>query len=369
MLDWFYRFLQSLGIVRPGGSGWVSVVVTFLLAAVATWLFIPLVRRYSLQAGWADQPDPRRINTEPVPNAGGLAVFAGTLAALILATLMRPIVIAEVKVEILAILLGGSLLVLTGFIDDQFRLPPSFRLLVQALAALLLVASGISIEVAIGGPAAPWIGGALTVLWIVGITNAINLIDGVDGLAGGVSFIVGISLLAVAAQFTERAAATILLAAVAGAALGFLRHNFHPSAIILGDSGAYFLGYVLAASSILGNLKISTVAGFLPTALFLLLPVVDTAQVFVRRLARRKNPLSTPGKDHLHHHLLARGLSQRRTALVLWTVTLVTNLLAMHLQGMSATVVATTGVGIVLLLSFVVVQKGVSQQLIPRNRQ
>ena len=354
MLDWLNRFLKSLGIVEPAGWGWVSVVLTFLLAALATWLFIPLVRRFSLQAGWADEPSQRRINTEPVPNAGGLAVFIGALAALVLSTLLVPIVNAQVKFEILAILLGGSLLVLTGFIDDQFSLPPLVRLAVQTLAALLLVAIGIRIEVTFGGPAAPYLGALFTVIWIVAITNAINLIDGVDGLAGGVSFIVGICVLAVAAQFTEWAAATILLAAVAGAALGFLRHNLHPSAIILGDSGAYFLGYVLAASSILGNLKVSTLAGLIPTGLFLLLPVADTAQVFFRRLARHKNPLSTPGKDHLHHQLLARGISQRRTALILWGVTLLTNLAAMALKGMSALVIATTGAGIVVMLGIVV---------------
>jgi len=354
VLDWLKAFLESLGINRPTGSGWISVVVTFLLAAVATWLFIPSVRAFSLRAGWADEPNQRRINKVPVPNAGGLAVYAGALAALILATLLRPIVVAEVKAEVLAILLGGSLLMITGFIDDQFRLPPAFRLVVQVLAALLLVATGIRIEVGFGGDWAAILSGLFTVIWVVAITNAINLIDGVDGLAGGVSFIVGMSLLAVAAQFTERAASTILLAAVAGAALGFLRHNFHPSAIILGDSGAYFLGFVLAATSILGGVKVTTVAGLIPTGLFLLLPVADTAQVFFRRLARRKNPLSTPGKDHLHHHLLGRGFSQRRTALILWAITLATNLAAMVVQGIAVVVIVTTGVGIVVLLGLVV---------------
>lgn len=363
MPEWLIAFLESLGINRPLGSGWISVVVTFLLAALATWLSIPAVRRFSLSAGWADQPNHRRINRAPVPNAGGLAVYAGTLAALILATLLRPIIIAEVKAEVLAILLGGSVLVLTGFIDDQFHLPPVFRLMVQTLAALLLVATGIRIEVGFGGDFAPFLSGLFTVVWVVAITNAINLIDGVDGLAGGVSFIVGISLLAVAAQFTERAASTILLAAVAGAALGFLRHNFHPSAIILGDSGAYFLGFVLAATSILGNVKVTTIAGLVPTGLFLLLPVADTVQVFFRRLAKRKNPLSTPGQDHLHHHLLARGFSQRRTALVLWAVTLTTNLVAMAVQGMSAVVITTTGVGIVVMLGLVVWRKGMTARL------
>lgn len=360
MVAWLTYFLESLGIARPDDIGWLSVVFTFLLAVIATWAFIPYVRAFSLKAGWADLPNSRRLNKVPVPNAGGLAVFAGTLAALILATLLRPILIDWIKVEILTILLGASLLVLTGFIDDQFGLPPLFRLAVQVLAALLLLTSGIQIHVPFGGAAAPFLSGLITVLWVVGITNAINLLDGVDGLAGGVSFIVSMCLLAVAANdlFLQKAAVTIILSAVAGAALGFLRHNFHPSSIILGDGGAYFLGYVLAASSMLGNVNLTTVFALLPTMLYLLLPVADTAQVVLRRLWRRKNPLSTPGKDHLHHHLLRRGISQRWTALILWAVTLATNVVAMAVQGMSAAVIVTTAVGIVALLAVVVWRRG-----------
>ncbi len=360
MVAWLTDFLESLGIARPDDIGWLSVVFTFFLAAIATWAFIPHVRTFSLKAGWADQPNSRRLNQVPVPNAGGLAVFAGTLAALILATLLRPILIDWIKAEILTILLGASLLVLTGFIDDQFGLPPLFRLAVQVLAALLLLTSNIEITVSFGGAAAPFISGLITVLWVVAITNAINLLDGVDGLAGGVSFIVSVCLLAVAANdlFLQKAAVTIILSAVAGAALGFLRHNFHPSSIILGDGGAYFLGYVLAASSMLGNVNLTTVFALLPTVLFLLLPVADTAQVILRRLWRRKNPLSTPGKDHLHHHLLRRGVSQRWTALILWAVTLATNVVAMAVQGMSVVVITTTAVGIVALLAVVVWRRG-----------
>ena len=162
------------------------------------------------------------------------------------------------------------------------------------------------------------------------------------------------SLLAVSAQFEAKAAATLLLAAMAGAALGFLRHNFPPSRIIMGDSGAYFFGYVLAASSILGDLKITTIFALFPTVMFLLVPLIDTLQVIFRRLIRRQNPLSTPGTDHLHHGLLARGLSQRRTTLILWGITLVTNLVAMVIQGMSAPVVIATAVGIIVFLAFIV---------------
>lgn len=358
VFDFISHFFNKLGIAAPGEWGWVTVVVTFLIAALAAWRFIPQVRLYSLRVGWADEPNPRRLNREPLPNAGGLAIFASVIIALVIATLLRRIVIQEVLVQILAILLGGSFLITAGFIDDQFGLSPAFRLAVQLVAALLLTGVGIRIEVTFGGGLGVALSIVLTVIWIMAITNAINLLDGVDGLAGGVSFITAMSLLAVSAQDQAKAAATLVLAALAGAALGFLRHNFPPSRIIMGDSGAYFFGFVLSACSILGSLEITTIFSLFPSVVFLLLlfavPLADMVQVVFRRLLKRKNPLSTPGKDHLHHGLLARGLSQTRTTLILWGVTLFANVVALLVQGMNAAVVATTTVGIVVLLAFIV---------------
>src|SRR4028118_1552095 len=177
-----YDFLRSLGIANPSGTGWLAVIFTFLLGWGATWRFIPAVRSFALRVGWADQPNARRLNREPLPNAGGLAIYAGVIAALVLATLLRPIVIEGVLAEVLTILLGGSILVLVGFIDDQFGLPPSVRLLVQILSALLLIANGINIEVHLHTPIDSLLTVLLTVFWVVGITNAINLMDGIDGL-------------------------------------------------------------------------------------------------------------------------------------------------------------------------------------------
>ena len=353
MLDHIVDFLNALGIAEPGRRGWITVIVTFLIAGLAAWRFMPHMRLFSLKVGWADEPNARRINKEPLPNAGGLAIFASVTVALIVSTLIHHIGIDAVQVEVLAVLLGGAFMIMAGFIDDQFGLPPVFRLLVQLIAALLLVSADIRIEVTFGGAWADVISILFTVIWIMAITNAINLIDGVDGLAGGVSFITAMSLLAVSAQFQSRAAATLLLAGVAGAALGFLRHNFPPSRIIMGDSGAYFFGFVLAATSILGNLKVTTVVSLFPTVLFLFLPLLDTALVIVRRLLKRTNPISTPGTDHLHHRLLAFGFTPTGTTLVLWAVTLVANIVAMAVQGMSALVIVITTVAIVALLALV----------------
>lgn len=358
MPDFIVDFLKALGIYDPGDWGWVTIVLTFLIGVVVAWWFTPRTLRYSLQVGWADEPNARRVNKEPLPNAGGLAIFCAVILAVLAVTLLRRVIITGVQLRILAILLGGSLVMLAGFIDDQHGLPPLFRLGVQLIAALLLVATGTSLDVTFGGGAAGFLSGLFTVIWIIAITNAINLIDGIDGLAGGVSFISAMSLMGVSAQFSSRAAATVVLAALAGAALGFLRHNFPPSKIIMGDSGAYFFGFVLAASALLGNLKFTTAFALGPAVAFLLLvfmlPVLDTLQVVFRRLLKRQNPLSSPGKDHLHHVLLSHGYSQRRTTLILWAVTLAANILAMWLQNMKWPVIVSTAVGTVLLLSFVV---------------
>lgn len=353
MVDHIVNFFHALGIASPSGSGWVFVIITFIIAGLAVWRFMPRLRLFALRVGWADEPNARRLNKEPLPNAGGLAIFAAVTVALVATALLHPISIKDVQINVLTILLGGSFMIMAGFIDDQFGLPPVFRLLVQLIAALLVVSTGIRIGVGFGGGFADTLSVLFTVIWIMAITNAMNLIDGVDGLAGGVSFITAMSLLAVSAQDQHKAAATIVLAAVAGAALGFLRHNLPPSRIIMGDSGAYFFGFVLAASSILGGLKVTTAFSLFPTVLFLFLPLLDTIVVVLRRLIDRKNPISSPGRDHLHHRLLARGFSPGRTITVLLGVTLAANILAMAVQGMSVLVIAITTVGILALLGLV----------------
>jgi UDP-GlcNAc:undecaprenyl-phosphate/decaprenyl-phosphate GlcNAc-1-phosphate transferase len=354
----FESFMNSIGVADPHGRGWLAVVLTFMFAWIVTYLFIPKVRTFALKVGWADEPNARRLNQEPRANAGGLAIYTGVIAAIILAGCLSPIVLAKVQVAILAILLGGSVLVIVGFIDDQFGLPPLFRLIVQILTALLLVVCGIKIQIVyFGAPIDGMLSTVGTVLWIVGITNAVNLMDGMDGLAGGVSFITAMCLLAASAQFEARAAATLICAGISGAALGFLRHNYHPSRIFMGDAGAYFLGYVLSATSILGNAKIATVTSLIPTILLFLVPVVDTSQVIIKRLLSGKNPLSTPGRDHLHHRLLAQGFSQRHSAVILWGISLAGGIVSMRLQDTRQMAIVVTAIGIAFLLTMTVWQR------------
>lgn len=358
-------FAAQLGIADVFGRGFLSVVLTFLTALVFTWRFIPRVREFSLQAGWADMPNERRLNKEPLPNAGGLAIFAGFIVSVVVAWTMRPIIIEQVNIQVLAILLGAAMLVLVGFIDDQFTLSPKFRLTVQALAAILLMVNGLYIDFnAIPFlPVLPqYVNQPLsilaTLLWVVGLTNAMNLLDGVDGVVGGVAFVASSVLLVTAAKFTDRAAAVVLLAGLAGAALGYLRYNFNPSRIIMGDAGSTLFGYTLAAVSMLGTLKISAGASLLVPLLVLALPVVDTTQVVVGRLRRGiRNPLRHPDKTHIHHRVLARTASARRTAIILWTVALTCGVVGMVAQGVHPLAILFTILFVAGSLAFVALRR------------
>ncbi|MGI8748645.1 MAG: MraY family glycosyltransferase, partial [Deinococcus sp.] len=284
-MDALSSFARQLGIANLAGGGALIVALIFLTALVFTWRFIPGVRSFALKVGWADHPNERRLNKEPLPNAGGLAIFAGFIVSVVVAWALRPIFIQAVQIQVLAILLGATILVLTGFIDDQYGLSPLFRLSVQLLTGVLLIVNGLHIDYnaipflpvlpeAVSHP----LGIALTMLWVVGLTNAMNLLDGVDGVVGGVSFVAAVVLLVTAAQFPDRGTAVILLAGLGGSALGYLRHNYNPSRIIMGDAGSYLFGYTLAAVSLLGTLKFSVGASLLVPLLVMALPILDTTQ-------------------------------------------------------------------------------------------
>ncbi|MGY2895295.1 MraY family glycosyltransferase [Deinococcus sp. UYEF24] len=360
-MDALSKFAQQMGIANLAGGGAFIVGLIFLTALVFTWRFIPGIRAFAVKVGWADQPNERRLNKEPLPNAGGLAIFAGFVVSVVVAWALRPIFIQDVQIQVLAILLGATILVLTGFIDDQYGLSPVFRLSVQLLTAVLLVVNGLHIDYN-SIPLLPNVaekinqplGVAITILWVVGLTNAMNLLDGVDGVVGGVSFVASMVLLATAAQFPDRGSAVILLAGLGGAALGYLRHNYNPSRIIMGDAGSYLFGYTLAAVSMLGTLKFSAGASLIVPLLIMALPILDTTQVVVGRLARGiRNPLGHPDKTHLHHRLLAATGQARRTSLIMWMVALLCGVVGMIAQGIRPLAIVVTVVFIGLSLWFV----------------
>ncbi len=296
-------------------------VVTFLIAWLSADLLVPLVRRFAYAVGKVDKPSTRKIHTTAVPRMGGIAICLGFYISLLGIEYLHPGYFSMLPSEWRGILVGGFMIFLVGLLDDLYDLKPKVKLAGQILAASVAFALGVKIAF-ISNPMGGiflfpmWLSFILTVGWLVAITNTINLIDGLDGLAGGVSTIAGITLFMMALERGMGLSALVAIALVGGT-LGFLRYNFNPAQIFMGDCGSLFLGFMLGALSITGAMKVAaTVAVFLPI-LILGVPIFDTAFAIVRRLIARK-PIFQADKGHLHHRLLNTGMSQRRAVLLIY---------------------------------------------------
>lgn len=343
----------------------VMAVAAFTVALLTVMVMIPKVRDFALrigavQLGGEGHGAGQRVHKGKVPNIGGLGILMGFLLAVMAGFLIRPDLLAEFRVEILAIVLGACLMALVGFMDDMWEIPPFMRLASQFVAAGILVLNGLRIEFItnyLSGQGYVFVPEFLailvTLLWVVGFTNAFNFIDGLDGLSSGIAAISSMCLLAVALQFGDRGAAVLLLAALAGSALGFLRHNFTPAKITMGDSGAYMIGYILAAVSVLGALKVTAAVTVAAPILVLALPVVNITQVTLRRLRRGSSPV-VASNDHLHDLIRVRSGSKNVTVLLLWFATLVLGVLGMLLSATPPLLMYTTVISAVSLLAGVV---------------
>ena len=283
----------------------VLIMISALVVAIGA---TPVARRLAPRLGLVDEPAARKMHHVATPLLGGIAIYLAFVLALVFfgdRFYIR---------QVVGIFVGATLVSLLGLWDDRRRLSPGLKLLGQALAALLLVATGVQVHLI----RIPWVNVVITLFWVVGITNALNLLDNMDGLAGGIAAIA-------AGQFTLLAAMSgqylvgALAAALVGATLGFLLYNFNPARIFMGDSGSLFLGFLLASLGIKlrfpENVYIVT---WMVPVLVLGVPIFDTTLVFVSRLRRGLNPLTTPGKDHTSHRLVRLGLSQREAVLVLY---------------------------------------------------
>lgn len=300
-----------------------------VIAAVVTLLVTPLVRRWSLRHGFVAQPGGRKIHAKPVSQLGGIAIFAGVVVALAVqaigevqlgwgGSLTVPL---DGRVNLLGVFAGLSCMFLVGVVDDLTELTPGVKFFGQILAAGLVVWAGLRIDF-IGDPVR---GGLLmlgllsipvTVLYLVGFANVINLIDGLDGLAAGVTAIAALSLAVLAAQANRFDAATLAVAVI-GACIGFLRYNFNPASIFMGDSGAMFLGFTLAVVSLLGVMKTTAAIALAVPLLIIGVPIFDTASAIVRRVKHRR-PIQEADRGHIHHRLLRRGFNQRQTVLIIY---------------------------------------------------
>src|SRR6201997_1945894 len=291
----------------------LQVVWGAIVALVVVVLLTPAVGGMARMLGAVDAPGGRRLNRSPVPRLGGLALFLGIF--------VPALAFLHLGHETRGLLLGAAVAVTVGAVDDFRGLRWFEKLAGQLLAASIPVGFGVWVDrftfPVIGVHALPsWVGMPLTVLWIVAIMNMVNFLDGLDGLAAGVAAIAGATFAVIALSLGKPDAA-VLSAIVFGACLGFLRHNFYPSRIFMGDSGALLLGFVLAAISVQGLLKTAaTVALFFPL-LVLAVPILDTSFVVARRL-KHGLPVYAADRQHLHHRFLRRGFSQRRAAVTIW---------------------------------------------------
>ncbi|MFH1826096.1 MAG: MraY family glycosyltransferase [bacterium] len=307
-------------------------LVTFLTGLLVTYFCTPVVRLFAQKINAVDIPNDRKVHSEPIPRLGGLAIYAGFLAALAAASIL--ISYSGMRVDwrmIFGVCLGGTLLLAIGLLDDIRGLRPMTKLFWQIAAAAIVIAWGIEINFLSNPFNGIYILGffaiPLTLLWVVGLTNAMNLIDGLDGLAAGVTAISCLTLFVVALR-THQIGAALLMLALGGAALGFLRFNFFPASIFLGDSGALFLGFVLASASIVGVLKTTLVVALVIPVLILGVPIFDTLFAIGRRLKNRKHPFEADNK-HIHHMLLRAGFEKREAVLAIYIVCFLLSFIAL----------------------------------------
>ena len=312
-----------------------TALAALLVAAVVALITTPIVRTLAFKVGAVDVPkDARRMHKHPIPRMGGLAIFFG----FILSTL----VFMPLNEQLRGMLLGAVLIVILGIFDDIYALPAKPKFLVQIVAATIAAMSGNCVEF-LSNPnifsSEPywelgWFSIPFSVLWIVGITNAVNLIDGLDGLACGVSTISSTTLLVIALTVAEPEVA-ILMAALSGACVGFLPYNLNPAKIFMGDTGSTFLGFILATVSIQGLFKFYTIISFAVPFLILGLPIFDTCFAILRRVAKGQSPMA-PDRGHIHHRLIDMGLTQKQTVAVLYVISAI--------LGLSAVVLTTNGI-------------------------
>ena len=321
-----------------------AVAAALFAAAVVAFITTPVVRSLAFKIGAVDVPrDNRRMHNHPIPRMGGLAIFFGfILSALIFIPLTTPL---------RGMLLGAVIIVILGIFDDIYALPAMPKFLIQILAALIAVLMGNRIDI-LSNPnifssdpywVLGWLSIPISVIWIVGITNAVNLIDGLDGLACGVSTISSMTMLVIALTVAE-AQVAILMAALAGACIGFLPYNLNPAKIFMGDTGSTFLGFVLATVSIQGLFKSYAIISFAVPFLVLGLPIFDTCFAILRRLARGQSPMA-PDRGHIHHRLIDMGLNQKQAVATLYVISAI--------LGLSAVVLTTSGEGRAMLLFLV----------------
>jgi UDP-GlcNAc:undecaprenyl-phosphate GlcNAc-1-phosphate transferase len=302
------------------------VLVLIAAAIVAALATTPVVRGLSVRAKLVDRPGARKVHTTAVPRLGGIGIMAGFTAALLVELagevwLGWPGVLLLGDGQVLGTVLGVAVVFVVGLIDDLRGMKVRTKFAGQLLAAVVTMAFGLKIDFfanPFGGGRLmlDWLGYPLTALWLVGFANVFNLIDGLDGLAAGIAAIAAASFLALAMDMNQ-AIAAVLAASLIGGCIGFLRYNFNPASIYMGDSGALSIGFALGCVSLTGVMKSAAAISLVAPLLIIGVPLFDTASAIIRR-RRHGRPIYEADNGHIHHRLLHRGFSQRQTVLLIY---------------------------------------------------
>lgn len=314
------------------------VLLALVLAGMVAFASTPLVKALSVKMGAVDVPkDSRRMHDHPIPRMGGLAIFFGFVVSMLM---FVPLDTAKK-----GMLLGAVIIVVLGILDDIYALPAIPKFVVQIIAALIAVVAGNRIDV-LSNPnifssnpvwQLGWLAYPVTVIWIVAITNSVNFIDGLDGLACGVSTISAATMMVIALLFSEldELDVAVMMAALVGACIGFLPYNFNPAKIFMGDTGSTFLGFIMAVVSVQGMFKQYTIISFVVPFLMLGLPIFDECFAIIRRLSRGQSPMA-PDRGHVHHRLIDMGFSQKQAVGVLYVISAILGLSAVVLTASGA---------------------------------
>ena len=307
----------------------IGAFISYLLGV----FIVPFVIDWSQKEGLVDIPNERKIHKAPISRLGGIAIWLSSMLTFLFLVLLSYYPYGSL---LSGILLGGSLMFLLGLIDDIYNLDAKFKLVIQLSIATIVYFLGVKIDtlfnpfgnaINLGFFSYP-----ITILWIVGISNAVNFIDGVDGLAGSVITVNSIALALVAVSMTPAQPITALIAFIlAGSMLAFLTFNFNPAKIFMGDSGALFSGFLLATLSIAGVMKGATLAILLPF-LVLAVPIMDITYSSLRRIMKGSSPFVADA-EHIHHKLLKAGFSQKKTVAILTSVAIVGGAIATYFSG------------------------------------
>jgi UDP-GlcNAc:undecaprenyl-phosphate GlcNAc-1-phosphate transferase len=336
-------------------------LAAFIITLILSLAITPLIIKLAHKLNFVDRPGERKINTKIIATAGGTAIY---LAFMIPLRFFLP-----ANQTITGIMLGGSFMLLLGLLDDKFEISAPIKFIGQIIGALILIYFGVKINfitnpfggfIYLGVYAVPF-----TVFWIVSIINTINLIDGLDGLAAGVSIIAVLTLFAVALQ-ENQVVAPMLAVLLAGSCLGFLKYNFNPARVFMGDTGSMFIGYIIAAVSITGALKSAAAVTIFVPMLALAVPILDTTFAIIRRIFNDR-PIGEADHGHIHHRLLAIGMNQRQAVISVYVISAFLGTIAFIINGIKFDHALIIFVSVILVIVYGAKKLGIFSVELPQE--